>query len=178
MTKWPQTASKLASISFFEPDPKFSWKIKLSTPLILPGHLFDWSSLTYKIASVKPIYPDQLISETKKLRQDLNWNQFLGIHTRLWAIVQKNRFTFWHFSINGPQNGGQAPPRGSFLKIYQFSSIVAHYLCRKVSQYEYRSFIHIICTSRTISLKISKNLIMCAFFGILGMGLSNEKIFW
>ena len=40
-------------------------------------------------------------------------------------------------------------------------------------QYEYGPFVPPSC--RTISLKISKNLPMCAFFGILGMGLSNEQ---
>ena len=38
--------------------------------------------------------------------------------------------------------------------------------------------LHIISIHTPFSLKISKNLIMCAFFEILGMGLSNEKIFW
>ena len=40
-------------------------------------------------------------------------------------------------------------------------------------QYEYGPFVPPSC--RTISLKISKNLQMCVFFGILGMGLSNEQ---
>ena len=40
-------------------------------------------------------------------------------------------------------------------------------------QYEYGPFVP--PSSRTISRKISKNLQMCAFFGILGMGLSNEQ---
>ena len=40
-------------------------------------------------------------------------------------------------------------------------------------QYEYGPFVP--PSSRTISLKISKNLQMCVFFGILGMGLSNEQ---
>ena len=76
----------------------------------------------------------------------------------------------------GPKMGARTP-WGVFFKNISIFSLVAHYLCRKVSHYEYRSFLHIICTSRTISLKISKNLIMCAFLGILRFRLPSQLFF-
>ena len=114
------------------------------------------------------------------------WKNYIEISTRINFWVSKLDFELSVGKIihvlalfhKWAPKWGPGPPGGSFLKIYQFSWIVAHYLCRKVSQYEYGSFIHIICTSRTIFLKISKNLIMCAFLGILRFRLPGQLFFW